>query len=59
MANPVYRRVCQRMHELIEDVAGHRAIAAAMRFADHSSVELERLQEERRIEAKRAERLGR
>ena len=57
--HPAYRRVCQRMHELIEDVAGHRAIAAAMRFADHSSVELERLQEERRIEAKRAERLGR
>jgi hypothetical protein len=51
--HPAYRRVCQRMHELIADVAGHRAIASAMRFADHSSVELERLQEERRNEAKR------
>jgi hypothetical protein len=51
--HPAYRRVCQRMHELIGEVAGHRAIAASMRFADHSSVELERLQEERRNEARR------
>ena len=51
--HPAYRRVCQRMHRLIEEVAGHRAIAAAMQFADHSAVELERLQEERRLEAKR------
>ncbi|HUF46996.1 MAG TPA: FAD-dependent thymidylate synthase [Vicinamibacterales bacterium] len=52
--HPAYRRVCQTMHRLIADVAGHRAIADAMRFADHSDVELERLQEERRLEAKRA-----
>jgi thymidylate synthase ThyX len=51
--HPAYRRVCQKMHRLIADVAGHRAIAAAMQFADHSAVELERLQEERRLEAKR------
>jgi thymidylate synthase ThyX len=51
--HPAYRRVCQRMHDLIATGAGHTAIAASMRFADHSSVELERLQEERRIEAKR------
>jgi len=51
--HPAYRRVCQRMHKLIEDAAGHRAIAAIMQFADHSAVELERLQEERRLEAKR------
>ncbi len=51
--HPAYRRVCQQMHRLITEVAGHRAIAAAMRFADHSAVELERLQEERRLEAKR------
>ena len=51
--HPAYRRVCQQMHRLIADQAGHQAIAAAMRFADHSAVELERLQEERRIEAKR------
>ena len=51
--HPAYRRVCQTMHRLIEETAGHRAIAAAMRFADHSAVELERLQEERRLENKR------
>ena len=51
--HPAYRRVCQQMHRLIADRAGHHAIAAAMKFADHSAVELERLQEERRLEAKR------
>jgi thymidylate synthase ThyX len=51
--HPVYRRVCQEMHRLIAERAGHRAIAAAMRFADHSGVELERLEAERRTEAKR------
>lgn len=51
--HPAYRRVCQKMHTLIADVAGHRAIAAAMKFVDHSHVELERLQEERRSEQKR------
>jgi len=51
--HPAYRRVCQQMHTLIADHAGHRAIAAAMRFADHSAVELERLGEERRIEQRR------
>ena len=51
--HPAYRRVCQQMHRLIGDVAGHRAIAEAMRFVDHSTVELERLQEERRLEQKR------
>jgi thymidylate synthase ThyX len=51
--HPTYRRVCQHMHRLIADVAGHRAIAAAMRFVDHSEVELERLQSERRMEQKR------
>jgi thymidylate synthase ThyX len=52
--HPAYRRVCQQMHTLIAEHAGHRAIAAAMKFADHSIVELERLQEERRLEAKRS-----
>ena len=51
--HPAYRRVCQKMHRLIDEVAGHRAIAASMRFVDHSAVELERLQEERRLEARR------
>ena len=52
--HPSYRRVCQQMHRAIADVAGHRAIAAAMQFADHSEVELERLQSERALEKKRA-----
>src|SRR5437763_14968234 len=51
--HPAYRRVCQSMHRAIADVAGHRAIAAAMKFADHSEVELERLQSERAMERKR------
>ena len=51
--HPAYRRVCQHMHRLIDQVAGHHAIAGAMRFVDHSEVELERLQEERRLEQKR------
>jgi len=51
--HPAYRRICQQMHRAIADVAGHRAIAAAMQFADHSEVELERLQQERAMEKKR------
>ena len=52
--HPSYRRVCQLMHRAIADTAGHRAIAAAMQFVDHSEVELERLQSERNMEKKRA-----
>ena len=48
-----YRRICQQMHRAIANVAGHHAIAEAMQFADHSEVELERLQAERRLEEKR------
>jgi thymidylate synthase ThyX len=51
--HPAYRRVCQRMHRLIADRAGHHAVAAAMQFADHSEVELERLNAERALERKR------
>jgi thymidylate synthase ThyX len=51
--HPAYRRVCQLMHRAIADVAGHKAIAAAMQFVDHSEVELERLQSERALERKR------
>jgi len=52
--HPAYRRVCQRMHTLIAEQAGHRAVAEAMRFADHSEVALERLNAERALEARRA-----
>ena len=51
--HPAYRRVCQLMHRAIADVAGHHAIAEAMTFADHSEVELERLQSERKLEERR------
>ncbi len=52
--HPAYRRVCQQMHRLIAERAGHHAIAAAMVFTDHTEVELERLSAERSLEAKRA-----
>ena len=52
--HPSYRRVCQRMHALIAEQAGHRALAAAMTFADHSEVALERLEAERAAERRRA-----
>ncbi len=52
--HPSYRRICQAMHHLIAERAGHRAIAAAMTFADHSAVELERLEAERAAERRRA-----
>jgi hypothetical protein len=51
--HPAYRRVCQQMHDLIASRAGHAAVAAAMKFADHSEVELERLKAERELERKR------
>ncbi len=51
--HPAYRRVCQRMHTLIAERAGHHAVAAAMSFVDHSEVELERLKSERELERKR------
>ena len=51
--HPSYRRIAQLMHRAIAEVAGHRAVAAAMEFADHSAVELERLHAERAMERKR------
>jgi thymidylate synthase ThyX len=52
--HPAYRRICQQMHRLIADKAGHHVIAEAMRYADHSEVELERLKAERAAEKKRS-----
>ncbi len=51
--HPVYRRIAQEMHRQIREVAGHRAVADAMSFVDHGTVDLERLEAERRTEAKR------
>jgi len=46
--HPTYRKVAQEMHRLIADVAGHRAIAAAMSFVDHGDADLGRLDAEQR-----------
>jgi thymidylate synthase ThyX len=52
--HPAYRVVGQEMHRLIADQAGHRAVAEAMRFVDHSpEPRLERLDAERRAEVRR------
>jgi thymidylate synthase ThyX len=51
--HPSYRRVCQQMHTAIAEVAGHGAVAASMKYADHTEVELERLQSERALERRR------
>jgi thymidylate synthase ThyX len=52
--HPAYRVVGQDMHRLIAEQAGHRAVAEAMRFVDHSpEPSLERLDAERRAEARR------
>lgn len=51
--HPAYRRLCQQMHRLIAERAGHRAVAALMRFVDHSDPGLERLEAERRAERRR------
>jgi thymidylate synthase ThyX len=52
--HPAYRLVAQRMHRLVAEEAGHRALAGAMRFVVHDEVELGRLAAERRLEARRA-----
>jgi len=52
--HPAYRLVAQRMHRLVAEEAGHRALAEAMRFVVHDEVELGRLAAERRLESRRA-----
>ena len=56
--HPSYRRICQEMHRLIGEQAGHRGIAAMMSHVDHSEGELERLEAERAAEARLAARAG-
>jgi thymidylate synthase ThyX len=51
--HPTYRRVCQEMHRLIAEEAGHRAVARAMHHVDHTTYELERLAAERAAEQRR------
>ncbi len=52
--HPAYRRICQAMHRLIAEQAGHRALAAAMRYADFSGGEGGRLDAERAAERRRS-----
>jgi len=51
--HPTYRRVAHQMHALIREAAGHTAIADSMAYVDFSDVDLERLEAERRADAKR------
>jgi len=51
--HPSYRRVALEMHRLIGDQAGHHAIAASMIHMTTEAPELERLEAERRAEARR------
>ena len=51
--HPSYRRVALEMHRLIGQQAGHHAIAAAMSHMTTHAPELERLESERRAEARR------
>ncbi len=52
--HPAYRTVAQEMHTAIAEKAGHHAIAAMMSFVNHDSeTDLERLEAERRAEARR------
>jgi thymidylate synthase ThyX len=59
--HPEYRKVCQQMHRLIGEKAGHKVIAEMMTYVDESDYEsggLERLHGERRAEVRRGERAG-
>jgi len=51
--HPAYRRVALEMHRLIAEQAGHRAVAEAMTHLTTEAPELERLESERRAEARR------
>ena len=52
--HPSYRRVCQRMHRLIAERAGHRGIAAMMTFVNHEDTGVGRREAEARAAARRA-----
>jgi len=51
--HPAYRRICQAMHRLIGEQAGHRALADAMSYADLSEGGAGRLDAERAAERRR------
>ena len=53
--HPAYRRVCQRMHTLIAEEAGHAAVAELMSFVNHAiDPGLGRLDAENRVEKLRS-----
>jgi len=54
--HPAYRVVGQEMHRLIGEQAGHKAVAEMMCYVDYSEAELERIEGERRAEARRSQR---
>ncbi|CAB4830387.1 unannotated protein [freshwater metagenome] len=53
--HPSYRRIALEMHRLIDEQAGHRTVAAAMTHLTREAPELERLDSERRAEARRGQ----
>jgi hypothetical protein len=54
--HPSYRRICQDMHRLIAEQAGHHIVAGLMSYVDHTDAGggLARLPGERRAEARRS-----
>jgi thymidylate synthase ThyX len=48
-----YRRLCREMHEQIAERAGHRLIAAAMKYVDPQDYDFGRLEAERRADSRR------
>ena len=57
--HPAYRNVCQQMHRLIAEAAGHTAVAELMSFVNHDQdAELGRLDAEKRTEKLRVARPG-
>jgi len=54
--HPSYRRVAHDMVRQIREIAGHGAIADAMRYVDFSDTDLERLEAERAAERNRSSR---
>jgi thymidylate synthase ThyX len=53
--HPAYRRICQAMLRLIDEQAGHGALAAAMSYADLSGGETGRLAAERAARRRRGD----
>jgi hypothetical protein len=59
--HPEYRQVCQQMHRLIAEQAGHPALAAMMNFVDHSGAQddgLGRLASEQKADLRRGGQLN-